>query len=504
MNLLLLFRTLCNLKLIQILYQIKYRLIKPLNNEQKAPVSRMRKCYYGVTPIPKTISLFSGSHITFLNIGGSFRDWGYTDNGMLWAYNLNYMDWLNQVGGTFEEGAEWIDKFISEFESNIVGLDPYPIALRGINWIKFITKYYNQIDLSKLRRWNDSLYSQYKLLEKKLEWHLMGNHLLEDAYSLFIASIYFNDRRMYRRYSRLLKQELSEQILADGAHYEQSPMYHCILLDRLLDCYNISKSNMYFDGQDSVNMFLESKASLMLGYLESIVYDNGDIPLLNDSAFGVAPSPKDLFDYAERLGIKWEKKTPNESGYRIRKNVKFEAILDVGNITVSYQPGHSHADTLNYELRIEGMPFVVDTGISTYEKNARRQFERSTVAHNCVSPDGKDSSEVWGGFRVGRRCHCEILEETSDSITAFHDGFDKQCKRRFKIIDSDFIVEDWYEGDAVSYIHLAEGADYSRILVEGANDIVVKDYEYSTEYNKFHKGKVIEIKFNGYLKYTIR
>ena len=35
-------------------------------------------------------------------------------------------------------------------------------------------------------------------------------------------------------------------------------------------------------------------------------------------------------------------------------------------------------------------------------------------------------------------------------------------------------------------------------------DIIIRECQYSTEYNKFHKGKVVEIHFNGYLKYTIR
>ena len=49
------------------------------------------------------------------------------------------MDWLQQEDMTYENGAEWIDKFIDELSDNLVGLDPYPIALRGINWIKFIS-----------------------------------------------------------------------------------------------------------------------------------------------------------------------------------------------------------------------------------------------------------------------------------------------------------------------------------------------------------------------------
>ena len=44
----------------------------------------------------------------------------------------------------------------------------------------------------------------------------------------------------------------------------------------------------------------------------------------------------------------------------------------------SYQPGHSHADTFNFELYIKNKPIIVDTGISTYENNQQRRYERST------------------------------------------------------------------------------------------------------------------------------
>ena len=43
---------------------------------------------------------------------------------------------------------------------------------------------------------------------------------------------------------------------------------------------------------------------------------------------------------------------------------------------------------------------VVDPGVSTYV-GPRRQWERSTAAHNTVCLNGHDHSEVWGSFRAG-------------------------------------------------------------------------------------------------------
>ncbi len=493
MQLKLLAETVAHLKLIQVAYQVKAKVSKP---KFEAVVAPDIKHVSGITtPIAK-YPCYDRDQFNFLNIADTFHSWNQIDHGMLWAYNLNYMDWLNQEGLSVGECERWIDLFIDELPQNHVGLDPYPIALRAINWIKFFCKSSDSATKHRL----DSLYSQIKLLEKKLEYRLLGNHLLEDAYALFIASIYFNDQTLYAKASNLLKSQLKEQILEDGAHYEQSPMYHCILLDRLLDCLCFSRTTDDMIVKD----FLEETAKNMLGHLESVAWEDGSIPLLNDAAYGIAPTPGQLFDYAYRLGLSWNKIPMKDCGYRKFADEHLEAIVDVGNITASYQPGHTHADTFNFELRIGGKPYVVDTGISTYNKTERRQLERSTIAHNTVSVDGKNSSDVWGGFRVGKRCHTEITEDTDRIIVAAHNGFGKECRRKFEMNAGCFTIEDWYDGDAVSYIHLAEGADEKRVNVEGAEKIEAKSWEYSTLYNQFHVGKVMEIHFKGNLKYTIQ
>ena len=89
-------------------------------------------------------------------------------------------------------------------------------------------------------------------------------------------------------------------------------------------------------------------------------------------------------------------------------------------------------------------------------------------------------------------------------IEASHDGYGKTCRRKFEMKDGSFSIEDWFDGEAVSYIHLAEGADENRITVDGAELITVKPWKYSTEYNRFHDGKVMEIHFKEHLRYTIQ
>ena len=501
----------------QIIYQIWYRVFKPVYQSLSfaGEIARMDVVAF----IRKPFS-WDGKNFSFLNLVSPFSSWNDTSQGMLWAYNLNYMDWILQEGATYEEGEKWIDKFSQEISGNKVGLDPYPIALRGINWIKFMVQYYNRIPIEKREVWTNSLYSQYRLLAKKLEYHLLGNHLLEDIYSLYIASLYFQDKKLYRKASKLLKQELKEQVLPDGAHYEQSPMYHCILLDRLLDCYNFSVHNVRFGQQREMNNFLEDKVKQMLGWLKAIIYEDGSLPLLNDSANGIAPTSREIFDYARRLGLIIEESRLKESGYRKIQLEWGEVILDIGGITASYQPGHSHADTFNYELKIDGHPFIIDTGISTYNKTERRQWERGTAAHNTVVVNCQNSSEVWGGFRVGRRANVYIVEEQEGRIVAEHDGYGKKCRHQRSFIWDSFQclkIIDKLSSDkaAISYVHLApevvilsqEGkiieTNQGILKIENADSIDLLDDFVSQEYNVLRPCKVVAIHFTKTITYKI-
>ena len=509
--------TIRRLKLIQMAAQVKTRVLKPSYRMLNSMLDLTKTAFEQWSM--KNCSYIDGC-FDFLNISAPFVSWNDISHGMLWTYNLNYMDWLLQEDLTFDGGAMWIDRFIADLTDNHIGLDPYPTALRGINWIKFISRHYDKIDEKRLSVWNDSLYSQYVHLNRNLEYHLLGNHLLEDACSLFIASIYFSDRKLYKKSSKLLLKQLSEQILSDGAHFEQSPMYHCVLLDRLLDCCNFSFNNIKHDGQERMNVFLRDMAVKMLGHLEAILYSDKSFPLFNDSAVGISPEPMQIFSYAKRLGLVWEKIPMNEVGYRYMCNENMEMFADVANVTASYQPGHTHADTFSYELRIKGMPFIVDTGISTYDKNARRQYERGTSAHNNVQVDGKDSSQVWGGFRVGSRAKVSVIKDTDTELKAVHFGYgrSKPHLRTFAIDEDCLNITDELPHmlPAVNRIHLAHdvkinkvipnviSTDLADISFEGATRIELVDEYISDEYNVLKQSQVVVVHFVGKMNYCIK
>lgn len=504
-----LFNTVKYLKSIQIYYRLYYfiraRARKLIGFNHSLSVhshSTQLKLDTSINSYPS----YENYQFSFLNLTKDFNkkiDWNYNKHGKLWTYNLTYFDYLHQKNISTNDGLKLIYNFMEQSIYIKDGLEPFPISLRGMNWIKFLS--YNELKEQKI---NDSLYAQYKILMDNLEYHILGNHLLENGFSLLFGAYYFQDEKFYAKAREILFEELKNQILNDGAHFELSPMYHQIMLFRVLDCINLLQNNNWKD-QELLGL-LKSNAEVMLDWLNTITFENGNIPLLNDSANNIAPTTEQLNKYASILKVNYHpskvKHQLNESGYRKFQSENYECVVDIGNIGPDYIPGHAHADTFNFELYINKKPFIVDTGISTYETNERRILERSTTSHNSVELDNLNQSEVWGGFRVANRAYVTILHENENNILAVHDGYKKRLnalhQREFifenksiKIIDK--IISD-NEHKAFARIHfhpsIDEGMIKKHIMLDNLN-YTIKEYQYSPEFNVHINAKVLEISF---------
>lgn len=417
------FNTLLYLKPIQFYYRVYYFLRNRFIGEiiKKKSLPNFNSIVWEQVLINKNSYLVKSNTFSFLNFSHSFSleiDWNYDQFGKLWTYNLNYFDYLNQEKISKNEGLQLIEDYIKNDNILIDGKESYPISLRGINWIKFLSK--NQIINLVI---NETLHNHYRILSKNIEYHLLGNHLLENAFSLLFGAFYFKNEKLYNKSKKLLRTQLNEQILEDGGHFELSPMYHQIMLFRVLDCIQLVKLNSW-KNDDLLNL-LKVSSSKMLSWLDNMTFNNGDIPMVNDSTFQIAPSTKELLDYGKYLGINRKDIKLSDSGYRMFKNQKYELFMDMGGIKASYQPGHVHSDIFNFILYKNNLPFIVDTGISTYEKNERRQIERSTSSHNTITIGDYEQTEVWGSFRVAKRAELVSFTESENEFSSSHDGYKK-------------------------------------------------------------------------------
>lgn len=403
-------------------------------------------------------SQFGPHQFRFLNAEADLvpgMRWENAHPDKLWRYNLHYFDDLNARGGT--ERSLWhrdlIQKWMKDNPPGVgEGWEPYPLSLRIVNWAKWLGR--GNVPPEGMI---DSLATQAAWLFRTIEYHLLGNHLLANAKALaFAAEVIDCDERdkWYRASRRLLEQELAEQVLADGGHFERSPMYHAIVLEDVLDLIPIYESAGRDD--DAFAAQLKDRARHMLDWLGAMIHPDGGIAFFNDAANGIAPTYLQLRTYAAARGVPAGKvATPvhhlSESGYVRAELGPCVALIDCAPIGPDYLPGHAHADTLSFEASILGQRVIVNGGTSQYGSGERRQFERGTAAHSTVEVGGQDSSEVWAGFRVARRARPLAVrverQAWSVEVAGSHDGYRRLSgapvhSRRWRLERDRLIVED--------------------------------------------------------------
>jgi len=424
------FHTLRHLRPGQFYHRLRLKLSQPSPDLRPAPAFR-RKVAEPV-PFPSRPSRMVGRDtFRFLNEEGSLGEgWSPPGRSKLWCYHLHYFDDLN-ADSAFER-AEWHQQLLQRWVAENppaegVGWEPYPTSLRIVNWIKYALRG-GLLPPEAV----ESLAVQARWLERRLELHLLGNHLLANAKALLFAGLFFEGDEAGRWYEQgrgILKRELAEQVLPDGGHFERSPMYHLVVLEDVLDVLNLHQSY----GWGAPDAWFDA-ARRMQDWSRVMRHPDGGVPFFNDTTFGVAPEPAELDSYGEALGVPVGECLGEgglyleDSGFcRVQRG---EAVLfaDVGSVGPAYLPGHSHAETLSFELSLGGRRVLVNSGISEYGVGKERLRQRGTKAHNALSLDGSDSSEVWSGFRVARRARVgevTVGEEADGSlhVRASHDGF---------------------------------------------------------------------------------
>lgn len=416
------------------------------------------------------------SHIRIFSREASVRapdDWQRAFPDALRLYHLHYLDQLRaESQPTPGFPLALLERWMAENpRGSRPGWEPYPISRRIVNVIKAVLA-----GLPASDRVLISIADQCRFLSRRLETHLLANHLLANAKALLFAGAFLSGTEAdewLARGLRLLRAEVREQVLADGGHIERSPMYHAIVLEDLLDLLNLGR-RYELDALE----FLRQPCRDMLGWYEVMRHPDGAIPLFNDSALGAALSYPELCAYASRLGL--PAGTPRlddvielpDTGYVRVSCGPWNLFTEVGSVGPAYQPGHAHAGTLGCELSFGQERVLVDTGVSTYSPDAVRQHERSTAAHNTIVVDDEDSSEVWHAFRVGARARVSGLSVTrrggAVQVSASHDGYRRlKCRaihsRTWRANDASVEMEDEVRGAGIaridSILHFSPGCE---------------------------------------------
>ena len=384
----------------------------------------------------------AGGTFSFLNHAERLDtfDWNRRHVSHLWSYNLHYFDyavdlaWAARLDGDrrFADrlavlATSWIDGTQADRGD---GWDPYVISARAVNWIYALALAEDRLPADVVSRIRSSVARQLSHLEHRLEHHLRANHLQRNYRALLVGGLALGGARAARWASigeTGLWNELREQTLADGGHFERSPMYHALALSDYLEAFDLCRT-----AGRPVPEWVAPRLEAMVRAFGILCRPDGDLHLFNDAANGIAPARSYIARLAS-LALGASVRDPagalelKDTGYfGFADPTRGERVMvDCGEPGPTYQPGHAHCDMLSFEWDLDGKRIVVDSGTSGYEGDPLREYQRSTRAHNTVMIDGREQSEIWGTFRLARRAKPRAAEA---SLSGEHWRFRGSCE----------------------------------------------------------------------------
>lgn len=411
-----------------------------------------------------------GREANFESVAGI--DWEHAEAGPLFAYQLHFFEWARTEGATPAARVAAIQHWIARCEGG-VGWDSHPISVRSLAWLalRFSGGAAEAIDDATDTAMRISLDQQIETLADNLETRLQANHLLENRLAVVAGGLALEGARSERWLEQIepLIEDLGEQFGKDGAHYERSPMYHSVLLAHILDVLAIAKA-VAARAPANLKTALSATAARGLSALRVVTHPDGDIALLGDSVFGIAPRPEELRRYARALGVvpalPPERDLLRSVGQGRLRAGELTLIASFGGPSPSHQPGHAHCDALSFELSVGDERVITDTGVFEYVPGERRTLSRSTGAHATLRIGGREQAEMWSGHRVGGRPSVDLVSTVAGRV------LEARCtswstprtahRRRFEVEGDALRIEDRVEGDTApvrATLPIATGLD---------------------------------------------
>ncbi len=251
-------------------------------------------------------------------------------------------------------------------------------------------------------------------------WGVIGNA------ALYQAALYLGDDAMTSAAERRLADESALQVMPDGFHWEQSPMYHAEVLASFLKVVRLAHEH----GRTLPPPIAENTRKLCFAFVQSakpnhhqfLQSDSDDTDLrdlitqgavlLEDAQlkFGGFPQP----DFESLFWL-------DDAAYQRYCALQAcaippaAALMQSGNyyLRTGWNPddtcthfhcgrlgsGHGHADLLHVDVTAHGQDILVDSGRLTYVECAQRLWLKSCEAHNTFTVDGigfTACADTWG------------------------------------------------------------------------------------------------------------
>ena len=300
-------------------------------------------------------------------------------------------------------------------------------AMRVMNWIDALILL--EIEADSFIREGISSHVEYLALQDSpfllfSNWGIIGNA------GLFKSALYIDDSERARLAENRVCESIQYQILPDGMHWEQSPLYHAEVLSALLSMIHASKRhNRTLD--DRLIHGAKSMAQFMLGSMKPNRHqflqsdsDNTDLRdvltrasyLLNDSTLRVGCFPV-LEPYLSFFESPDSRKAYEKQMIAQPSFLSFGGIAS-GNIYLRtgwseedscchfrcgpLGSGHGHADLLHIDLVAHGSDVLVDSGRFTYCETSERRTLKEAESHSTIIVDTHGSAQYGSTWKYTR------------------------------------------------------------------------------------------------------
>lgn len=337
------------------------------------------------------------------------------------------------------------------------------VGLRGATWLHAL-RYIKQSSSASDEFWkiiDGSLREHLDYLNKYYNPHqILSNWGVIQMHGMFGIACYLGERDLQSgmlkvAFDRLCQnQEL--QILRDGVHWEQSPMYHTEVLNCFLDTmifareYGITLPKSYVDNIHSmakVLMYWRKPNGYQPNMGDSDNTHLGDMLsrcalLFGDGQLKYVAEP--CLDY-ESAWIFGEEGIAEYDTIEV-KQPQFTNIFleDSGNYFLRTDwsdkanylhfcneytgAGHAHIDKLHFDLCVAGKDILTDSGRYTYVPSKARKSFKSAKFHNTIAINNKNfmvlEPGMWGYLHKAKAIkHNAVDTEQISLIGGSHLGY---------------------------------------------------------------------------------
>lgn len=384
--------------------------------------------------------------------------WIYLAKAYILTSNKKYLDtFCYQVNS-------WIDNVDISKDAFKDCSRTIEIGIRCLNWIKSLHIFkQSSLDLKNIEtKMVNSLISQSKMLiDIYDDFRTLSNWgVMQNCGLISLALNYKKSYPILNGYLTIALKRLEHQciiqILSDGIHWEQSPMYQNEVLNCLLDiAFDYKHLNLDIPEfiLNSIKKLAYSNAYMKKPNHYQPMQGDSDSTDLRDiitrSAYILKDGLLKYFGYhhvdPESL---WDIKNENILEYEqleiIQPNFTSVALKESGNFYLrdsfkedsnylwfrcgAIGSGHGHGEHLHFDLVCRGENFISDPGRFTYvENDPDRNFLKSCFAHNTTIVDNKPFSEfngAWGIIKSALTTNSyHIFKKEFDFVEGGHLGY---------------------------------------------------------------------------------